>query len=208
MSDQGTGGPPLDDGAVPPPMPDRRLWIAVGVLAAIVVILAAIVLLGGDDDGDDDEATTSTSVAADETTTSSTAATTTTEAEATTTTTAAPPTTTTTSGTTSVTADPEQCREAGSDPTDPESPAQAVFIAWTRGDAACAQELMTDDAFDELFSRDGADAEDVFQGCFEVTEGDPHIDCAFTYPGGSTHYRMNFSPTDGWQVFEVYQVAD
>ncbi len=83
-----------------------------------------------------------------------------------------------------------------------------MFIAWTRGDTACAQELMTTEALDELFSRDGAEAQDDFQGCFEDTEGDPHIDCAFTYEGGATHYLMNFSATDGWKVFDVTQVAD
>jgi len=83
-----------------------------------------------------------------------------------------------------------------------------VFIAWTRGDRACAAELMTATALLSLFERDGSTANDVFQGCSEVDAPDPHFDCAFTYPGGSTHYRMNFGATGGWSVFEVVQVAD
>jgi len=120
------------------------------------------------------------------------------DGDATTTTAAAPP----------VTADPAQCREAGSDPGNPNPAAQAVFIAWTRGDEACARELMTDQAFDQLFARDGRDATDDFQSCVEEEVPEPVMDCAFTYPGGATHYVMRFVPTGGWEVVEVYQVAD
>src|SRR3546814_6991647 len=75
-------------------------------------------------------------------------------------------------------------------------------------DEACAAELMTDDARADLFERDGAGATDQFQGCTEQDDPDRHMDCAFTYPGGATHFRLVHSATDGWQVFEVYQVAD
>lgn len=209
MSDPG-GDLPASDGPAARPPTDRRVLI-LGVLLVLAVV-AIVALLVTRDDGDTsvDETTTSvaddtsTSTSSSESTTSTTGA----DPEPTTTSTAAPPTTSTTASTPPVTADPLHCREAGSDPTDPESPAQAVVIAWTRGDVACAQELMTPAALADLFGRDGSSAEDVFQGCWESTDGDPHVDCAFTYPGGSTHLRMNFSPTDGWTVFEVYQVAD
>ena len=114
----------------------------------------------------------------------------------------------TTSAVTGVTADPAHCAEAGSDPANPDPAAQAVFIAWTRGDRACAAELMAPSALDQLFARDGTGATDVFQGCNEVTEPDPAFDCAFTYEGGATHYTMVFSATDGWQVNGIHQVAD
>lgn len=194
-----TGGPPPWGPAGPPP--DRRPWVIAGILGLIAIVAIALLLVGGDDDED---GTSETSTTVEETTTSestTTSASTTTEAPTTTeaaTTTEAPP----------VTADPAQCREAGSDPTDPESPAQAVFIAWTRGDEACADELMTDDALAELFARDGSGATDVFQGCTEQADPEPHTDCAFTYEGGATHYKLVFSPTDGWQVYDIEQVAD
>ena len=201
-------GPPR--GAPPPPWgpggppPDRRPWIIAGLLAIIAVIAIALLLM--DDDDDDDVSTEDTTTTTVEETTTSEA---TTPSEDTTPTEAPPPTEDAPPPEAPpVTADPAQCREAGADPTDPESPAQAVFIAWTRGDEACAAELMTDDALDELFSRDGSEATDVFQGCTEQADPEPHMDCAFTYEGGATHYLMRFSPTDGWQVYDIEQVAD
>jgi len=190
-----------DDGAPESAGSDRRwLWIALAALVALVIGLLLFMMMQDDDDDDPTtDITTSTTVS---TTTSSTEATTSTTSGATTTT-EADTTTTTAAGT-----DPVECREAGSDSTDPETPAQTVFTAWTEADEPCAAELMTDDALTELFARDGSGATDEFQGCFEVEDPDPATDCAFTYPGGSTHYLMNFSPTDGWQVFEVNQVAD
>jgi hypothetical protein len=208
----GTGGAPPPPGGPtppppgPPPPPDRRPWIIGGLVALIVLLVIALLLLGGDDDGDDTAGDTTTSSTTSSSTTSST--TTSSTSSTTTSTTAPPATTTTTTNVPPSTADPDECREEGQDPEAPEPAAEAVFDAWTRGDVACASELMTDDALDELFSRSGAGATDVFQGCFEVDEPDPAIDCAFTYPGGSTHYLMNFSDTDGWQVFDVFQVAD
>lgn len=199
----GDGPPPGSPPPWGPPPRDRRPWILVALLAAIVLVLLLLLLLrddGSDDDGSTTTTTSETSTTLEETTTSesTTTSSSTTTTETTTTTTGAPP----------VTADPAQCREAGADPGNPDPAAQAVFIAWTRGDVACARELMTDEAFDQLFARPGADATDVFQGCVEQDEPEPHVDCAFTYEGGATHYRMRFSPTDGWQVVEVYQVAD
>jgi hypothetical protein len=77
-----------------------------------------------------------------------------------------------------------------------------------RGDKACAAELMTPAALNELFSRDGSGAHDEFQGCTEQELPDPHTDCAFSYEGGATHYLANFSDTEGWKVYDVTQVAD
>lgn len=206
--DAGGEGPPPGSPPPPwgPPPRDRRLWIIVALLVAIVIVLVLLLLLRDDDGDGDGDATTTTSettttleeettTTAEETTTTESTTTTT---EATTTTAAAPP----------VTADPAQCREAGSDPGNPNPAAQAVFIAWTRGDEACARELMTDQAFDQLFARDGRDATDDFQSCVEEEVPEPVMDCAFTYPGGATHYVMRFVPTGGWEVVEVYQVAD
>lgn len=213
MSDRGYEPvPPGDD--VPPP-PDRRLWIIAGILAVIAVIAVALLVTSMDDDDEDDVATVDSTLVESTTTGSTTSSTTSTS---TTTTTSEPEETTTSApeeSTTSteapeppVTAEPALCREAGSDGTDPGAAAQTVFEAWTRNDTACARELMSDEALDELFSRSGAEARDDFQGCWEYTESDPHFDCAFTYEGGSTHYRLSFSPTDGWKVYDVYQVAD
>lgn len=185
----GPGGPPREG-------PDRRVWIIVALLAVIAVLLALLLL--SDDDGDD-EATGDTSTSLATTTSSSTSTT-------------EPPTSTTdapgTSAAPPVTLDPDDCAAAGEGPAQPGLAAETVFEAWTLGDEACADLLMTDDALAELFSRDGTGATDQFQGCTEVDQPDPHADCAFTYEGGATHYLLQFSPTDGWQVFDIDQVAD
>ena len=107
-----------------------------------------------------------------------------------------------------MTVPPAECAEAGEGPAAPGLAANTVFDAWVRGDESCAAVLMTPAALAELFDRPGAGAQDEFQGCTEVDEPDPAVDCAFTYEGGSTHYLMNFSDTDGWKVFDVTQVAD
>jgi hypothetical protein len=170
-------------------------------MAAIALVAVLLLVLAGDDDEDD--------VAGDATTTAPTPLESTTTTDDTTTTTEA--TTTTLPSDTAVppvTADPEQCDDAGSNPLDPAPAAQAVFQAWERGDEACAQLLMTDDAFDELFARDGSGATDVFQGCEEQADPEPYVDCAFTYEGGATHYLMRFSPLAGWTVYDITQVAD
>lgn len=201
------GGPP-PEGPTPggPQPPDRRPWIIGGIVALIVVVAIVLLLLAGDDD--DDAATDDTS-----TTTSTTAASTTTSSSTTTTSTTAPTTTTTAAPTTTtaptpVTEDPQFCADQGEDPDDPDPAARTVFAAWTRGDQNCAAELMTDDAREELFSRSGAGARDVFQGCEETDDPEPVIDCAFTFEGGATHYLMNFGDADGWRVFDVTQFAD
>lgn len=196
--DDGAGGPPLGG---PPPLrpidePDRRPWIIVAVLAAIVAVLILVLLLGGDDDGDT-EASTTTSEATSTSTSSSSSSSTTTTAPSTTTTVAAV-----------VTVPPDECAEAGEGPAKPGPAATTVFEAWVRGDESCAATLMTDDALAELFDRPGAEAQDQFQGCTEEDVPDPHADCAFTYEGGSTHYIMEFSDTEGWQVVDIEQVAD
>jgi len=195
------GGPPTTTmprpGPPDEPPPDRRLWIIVGLLALIIVVLLAVLLLGGDDDDDDasTDATTTSSSTTSSSTTSTTTASSTTGAP---TTTEAPP----------VTLDPGACTAAGANGATPGLAAETVYDAWVLGDQACASRLMNDAALDELFSRDGSGANDTFQGCTEEDEPDPHADCAFTYEGGSTHYLMNFSPTDGWKVFDVTQIAD
>ncbi|MEO6627432.1 MAG: hypothetical protein ABIP03_02570 [Aquihabitans sp.] len=215
----GGGGPPPGQrppgGGYPPDRPpaDRRLWVVAAVLAVVAVIVIVLLIQGSGDDDPAPEssttiATTSTTTSTSTTAPTSTSATTPPSSSSSSTTTSEVPATTTSIGIPPITAVPAQCREAGSDPTNPESPAQAVFIAWTRGDSACAAELMTVDARNQLFSRDGTDARDDFQGCADSDDGDAHTDCAFTYEGGATHYLMNFSPTDGWRVFDVTQVAD
>jgi hypothetical protein len=192
-------GPPPDrwDGDGGPP--DRRPWILAGVLGLIALIAILLLVLGGDD-GDDEAAPTTTS---ESTTTEAT-----TTSESTTTTEAPTTTAPTTTASPSDTVDPVDCREVGGDPVDPDAAAQTVYDAWTRDDEACARELMSDAAFEELFARDGSDASDEFQGCTADADPEPFTDCAFTYEGGATHYRMVYSPTDGWQVQDISQVAD
>lgn len=195
----------------PRPRAERQLWVIAAVLAVIAVIAVALLVTTIlDDDDDDSVATTDSSLVETTTSTSSsstsTSTTTTSEPEATTTT-SEPEQATTTSTSPPVTADPAECRDAGSDP-DPDAAARAVSLSWTRGDSACARELMSGEAFDELFSRSGTGATDEFQGCSETDEVGPIFDCAFTYEGGSTHFVMQLSPAGGWQVTEVYQVAD
>ncbi|NLD78485.1 MAG: hypothetical protein GX643_17675 [Acidimicrobiales bacterium] len=214
MSDSSHEPQPFD--AEPPPDAQRRLWIIAAILAVIAVIAVALLFTTILDEDDDDPVATTDSSLVESTTTSTSSTSTTSTTTSTTTTTSEPeeestttaPDTTTTTSEPPITADPAQCRDAGADPTYPDSAAQAVFIAWTRGDTACARELMDDEAFDQLFSKSGAEATDDFQGCWETDEVGPNSDCAFTYEGGSTHYVMRFSPTDGWQVSEIYQVAD
>ncbi|HJR25154.1 MAG TPA: hypothetical protein VJ804_06750, partial [Acidimicrobiales bacterium] len=157
------------------------------------ILLLVLLLQDDDEDGAaTDTGTTTSSVSS----TSSTSSTTSTSVAPTTT--AAP----------AVTVPPEECEQLGENEAQPGLAANTVFDAWVRGDEACAAELMTAPALAELFSRDGAGATDELQGCTEEEEPDPHADCAFTYEGGSTHYLMSYSDTDGWQVFDVEQLAD
>lgn len=193
-----TGGiPPVFDDRTPPP-PDNRPWIIAAVLGVIVLMLILLLVLQDDDDGDDVDASSTTSsepVTSTSTSTSTTAPATTEPA----------PSTTVVSV---VTVPPEECADAGEGAAQPGLAAQTVYDAWVRGDQACAAELMTPAALAELFGRDGTGADDQFQSCTQKDQPDPHVDCAFTYEGGSTHYLMTFSPTDGWQVYDITQKAD
>ena len=201
---------PADDGGVPPggweppggsvpPPPNRRPWVIAALLAVIVLVLVLILLLQDDDEGDD-----ASTVGTSTTTSSVTSSSTSTTAPGTTTSSAAPSTT----EAPGVTVPPEECAENGEGAAQPGPAAETVYDAWVRGDEACAAELMTPAALAELFATDGEGADQDFQGCTEEEQPDPHADCAFTYEGGATHYLMSFSPTDGWQVFDIQQVAD
>jgi hypothetical protein len=192
------GGPP--PGGPPPPVDEpprgpggRGGWILAGLLALILLIGLVLLLL--DDDDDDETATTDTTTTTllEETTTSTT--------EATTSTTAAP----TTSAPPSTVA-PASCISGG--PGDPESSVEVLYEAFTLRDRTCAEELATDEAVEALFAIPGEGDDWVFQGCEEQDLPDPHVDCAYTFPGGATHFRTTYSPVDGWVVYEVFQTAD
>jgi hypothetical protein len=194
------GGPPTGamptGGAVPPP-PDRRPWIIAALLGLIVVVLILILLFQSDDEDDVDAAASTTTSEVTSTTSTTAPSTTTTEEEATTTTEAP-----------GVTVPPEECAALGEDGAKPGLAAQTVYEAWTRGDEACAAELMSAPALAELFSRDGEGATDDFQGCTESDEPDLDADCTYTYEGGATHYLMEFSDSEGWKVVDIEQIAD
>jgi hypothetical protein len=193
------GGPPPVDppptGEPPAPPPDRRPWILAAVLGLIALVAIAALLIGG---GDDDATVTTTTTEA--TTTTTEATTTTTEATTTTTeattTTAAPPTT----------IDPARCADFV--PNDPAPTAELLYEAYTVGDRACAEQQGTPDAVDTLFAIPGGGGGWTFEGCTEEEIPDPHLLCAYSFEGGSTGFRLNFSPTLGWVVYEVFQVAD
>jgi hypothetical protein len=46
------------------------------------------------------------------------------------------------------------------------------------------------------------------EGCEDVEDPDPQTWCSFRVEGGSTTFRMNYSDTEGWTVFGVFQTAD
>lgn len=198
---EGAGGPPtgvlppVGRGPAGPPPPDRRPWVIAGLVVLILAMLVLLVLTR--DDGDEGTATSSTTTSEPSTTTSTSTSSTTSTTVATTTTQAPV-----------VTVPPAECKAAGAGPAKPGTAAQAVYDAWTRGDQACAAELMTAPALAKLFARDGTGAQDAFQGCSEVLLPDPHVDCGFTYEGGATHYLLRYGATSGWQVYDVTQVAD
>lgn len=195
------GIPPVFDDRTPPP-PDRRPWIIAAVLGLIVLMLILLLVLQ-DDDGDDVDASSTTT--SEQVTSTSSSSSSSSSSSTTTSTTAPAPTTT---ATPAVTVPPEECAEAGEGPAKPGLAAETLYDAWVRGDEACAAELTTPAALAELFSRDGTDASDEFQGCTEEDVPDAPVDCAFTYEGGSTHYLMSFSDTAGWQVYDITQTAD
>lgn len=194
-------------GPRPPPPTEPTNWVPwaiAGVLAAISLVLVVLLLL--DDDDTEVSAGGSTTSTVVSTTTSSTTTSTTLPATSTTaaTTTTALATTTTVGPPPTVT--PDLCRS--SDPDDPDTTALVVYQAYALGDRGCANNLMTDDALDQLFSIPGGGGGWDFAGCTEQDEPDPHIDCAFTFTGGATHFAMNYSETAGWTVFDVTQTAD
>jgi hypothetical protein len=194
------GPPPIDEPPPtdePPPPPDRRRWILAGLVALIVVVGIALLLLDDDEDTASTSSSTTTTVADDTTTT--TAGTTTTAS----TTTSASTTTTTTPPST---VPPGQCVSSG--PDQPEPVAEVVYEAFTLDDRACAENLATADAIEQLFSIPGAGAGWTFQGCVDQDDPDPHTLCSYRFEGGSTSFRMSFSETEGWTVYEVFQVAD
>jgi hypothetical protein len=184
--------PPTDE---PPPPPDRRPWILAGLVALIVLIGLALLVL---DDDDEDVASTASS-----TTTSAAAADTTTAQS---TTTASTATTTSTTASSPSTVPPGECVSSG--PDEPEPVAQVVYEAFTLDDRACAENLATADAINQLFSIPGAGAGWTFEGCVDEDDPDPHTLCSYRFEGGSTSFRMSYSDTEGWTVYEVFQVAD
>jgi hypothetical protein len=195
-----TGGqPPVEPPPTgqPPDGPrDRRPWIIGGILLLIVLVGLVILLLGDDDETASDDTTTTTT----ESTTTTTESTTTTE-----------PTTTTTAPTTTTTSPPSTVAPGlcvSSDPDEPEPVAQVVYQAYTLGDRGCAGNLATAEAVDQLFAIPGGGGGWTFQGCLDEEEPDPHTLCGFSFEGGSTSFRMNYSDTEGWTVYEVFQTAD
>mgnify|MGYP001608848580 CR=1 FL=1 len=188
------GGPPPVMGP-PPGGGDRGWWILGGLLALVLLIGLAALLLGGDDDEAAD-ATTTTSTTEATTTTSST---TTTEA---TTTTAAP----TTTEAPPPTVAPAKCVSGA--PDDPSSSVEVMYEAFTLDDRDCAEKLATTDAVDALFAIPGDGSDWVYQGCTEEEVPDPHLNCAYTFPGGATHFRTSYNDVDGWVIYEVFQTTD
>jgi hypothetical protein len=190
----GGGSPPP---AGPPDRPgDRQWWIIVGLLVAILLVGLAILLLGDDDDETATTDTSTTSSVVDTTTSSTTTSVATTTTESTTTTTEAPP----------PTVDPALCTSGP--PDDPGASVQVAYEAYTLGDLECASQLGTAEAIDALFSIPGGGGGWTYQGCTEQDVPDPHIDCAYTFAGGATHFKTSYSETAGWVIFEVYQTAD
>lgn len=196
------GGPP-PGGPRPPVMDppagggDQRWWLLAILLVVALLIGGAALLLGGDDDDEAVDASTTTSTTVATTTTSS--STTTTEA---TTTTAAP----TTTEAPPPTVAPATC--VSGDPDDPSSSVEVMYEAFTLDDRDCAEKVATNDAVDALFAIPGDGSDWVDQGCSEEEVPDPHVSCAYTFPGGATHFRTSHNDVDGWVIYEVFQTTD
>jgi hypothetical protein len=161
----------------------------------LILLIGLVLFLVSDDDDTDPVASSTTS-----TTTTTTSSTTTTAPTATTT---APATTTTAPP---ATVDPARC--TSSDPDDPQTTAEVVFEAYTLDDRPCAGNLMTSDALDELFAIPGGGGGWTFMGCEDAEDPDPQTWCSYDFEGGSTTFRMNYSDSEGWTVFGVFQTAD
>jgi hypothetical protein len=186
---------PRPGGRPPSEPPDRRPWIIVALLLLIVAAGLLVLLLQDDDEtASSDSSTTSSTV--EDTTTSTSTTTTSSTTSTTAPTTTSPP----------VTVAPGLCVSSG--PDEPEPSAQVVYQAYTLGDRDCAANLATPDAVDELFAIPGGGGGWSFAGCFDQEDPDPHTQCSFTFEGGSTSFRMSYSDTDGWIIYEVFQVAD
>ena len=102
----------------------------------------------------------------------------------------------------------DPARFVTSSPDDPDTTAELVYDAFTVGDRACASNVMTASALDQLFGIPGAGGGWTFMGCQDVEDPDPQTQCSYAFTGGSTTFRMNYSDTEGWTVFEVFQTAD
>lgn len=191
-----TAGPPPPTSGPPEEPGDRRGWILAGVFALVLLIGLAVLLMSDDDETATTDTSTTTTTLAETTTSSST----TTEP---TTTTATPSTTT---GATPPTVAPGLCTSGA--PDDPDKSVQVLYQAYTLDDRECADQLGTEEAVDTLFAIPGDGEGWEYQGCTDQEVPDPHTDCAFTFTGGATHFRTNYSDTDGWVVFDVYQTTD
>jgi hypothetical protein len=192
------GEPPSEPpatGEPPSEPPDRRRWILIAVLIAILLAALAWLLLRDDSDDTETGGTTTTTESTTTTSTTTTTAPSTTSTAPTTTTTA-PPTT----------IDPARC--VSSAPDDPDTTAELVYDAYVLGDRACAANVMTASALDELFTIPGAGGGWTFMGCQDVADPEPQTLCSYAFEGGSTTFRMSYSDADGWTVFEVFQTAD
>lgn len=188
------GGPPPPVMGPPPGADDRRGWILLGVLGSLVLILAlALFLLSRDDDTDTATADTTTT-SSDNTTTSS--STTSSSTSSSTTTTAASP----------ATVVPAQCTSG--EPDDPGYSVTTIYKAFTLRDRDCADKLGTTDAVDDLFKIPGKGSDWQYQGCDEEMVPDPHFNCAYTFPGGATHFRTSYNDVDGWVIYDVFQTTD
>ncbi|MEX2294542.1 MAG: hypothetical protein WD691_12195 [Acidimicrobiales bacterium] len=192
------GGRPPRPTAGPPGGGDRQWWI-LGVLAALILIVGLVALLLSGNDDSSSTADTTTTSAESTTTTSSTSTT----VESTTT---SEESTTTTSESPRSTVAPGLCRSGESD--DPDTSVQVLYQAYTLDDRVCAYQLGTQEAVDTLFAIPGRGGGWTYQGCTEGEDDDEHIDCAFTFDGGATHFRTSYTDDDEWIVFDVYQTVD
>jgi hypothetical protein len=194
MSTEGPYDPTSVQPTVPPEERSNRWPMAIAALVALIAVLLIVLLLVSGGDDDEADVATSTSTTDEATTTTTTRATTTTKAKA-----------TTTSASPAATVAPGLCKSSPED--DPDTTAQVVYQAYTLGDEDCADKLMTAKARNQLFAIPGKGGGWTFQGCSEQDVPDPHTDCAFSFSGGATHFRMNYG-SGGWEAYEVFQTTD